>query len=168
MKEEDQAKELLKQIKGGADFAELAKENSVDATKESGGELDYISKQDQVIPEYIEEAFDLKVGEMSKKPLKSDFGYHIVEVLDERNRPPATFEEAKPFLAAQLRGQVLNEVLASWREDADVEVYDINGDSIEPAAGNETPAEAAPAAEEPAAQEPVEAEPATEAPAKAE
>ena len=157
VKEEDLAKDLTKQLKEGADFAALAQEHSIDATKEKGGELGYISKEDQVIPVFLETIFKMDVGEMTKKPVKSEFGYHIIEVLDERMRPAATFDQAKPFLAAQIRGQVLNEVITSWRNEADVTVLDINGEPIEPAAGEEAPAEEAPAAE---------AAPAEEAPAE--
>ena len=145
VKEEQEAKDVIKKLKEGADFAELAKESSIDATRENGGELGYMSRQDQVIPVYIEAAFKQKIGEISSKPVKSDFGYHVIEVQEERMRPPAPFEEAKPFLAAQLRNEVLNKLLNDWRNEADVEAFDINGESIEPSAGEETPA---PAAEE--------------------
>ncbi len=158
VEDEAKAKELIQQIKDGGDFAALAKENSTDATKDNGGDLGYISKQDQVIPAFLDTAFELKPGEMTQKPLKTEFGYHIIEVTDARDRPPATLEQAKPFISAQLRGVVLNEIVQNWREKANVEVFDINGKPIEPAAGDETPAEeeAAPAEaapEAPAAEE---------------
>lgn len=133
--DEAQAKDLIKQLKNGADFAELAKENSIDPTKDKGGDLGYVSKQDQVIPEFLEAVFALKDGGMSKEPLKTEFGYHIIKVDGQRNRPPAPFEQAKPFLAAQLQGQVLQGLMDKWRSEAKVEVFDINGDAIEPAAG---------------------------------
>ncbi len=137
VKEESLAKELITQIQDGGDFAELAKANSIDATKDKGGDLGYIAKQDQVIPEYIDAVFAMKVGDVSKKPLKSEFGYHVIEVQDTRMRPAADFEQAKPFLASQLRGEVLNDLLAKWRTGVDATIYDINGEPIEPAAGEE-------------------------------
>lgn len=135
VKEEATAKDVLGKLEDGGDFAELAKEYSIDPTKDKGGELGYISKQDQVIPEFLEAAFALKDGGISKEPLKSEFGYHIIKVDEMRNRPPASFEQAKPFLAAQLQGAVLNDLISKWRSEAEVEVFDINGDAIEPAAG---------------------------------
>lgn len=160
VEDEKLAKDLIKQIKDGADFAELAKANSIDPTKDKGGELGYMAKTDQVIPEYLEAAFKQDVGEISKKPVKTDFGYHIIEVQEERIRPPASFEQAKPFLASQLRNAVLTDLVSKWRKEANVALFDINGDPIEPAAGAETP--------EPAAEAPAEAEaaPAEEAPAE--
>lgn len=141
VKEESEAKDIIKQLKDGEDFAELAKAHSIDATKENGGQLGYISKNDQIIPEYIEAAFEQKIGRFSKKPVKSDFGYHIIEVQEKRNRAPAEFEQAKPFLAAQLRNVVLNEIVQKWKAEADIELFDINGKPIEPAAGDAAPAE---------------------------
>ncbi len=158
VEDEATAKDLIKQLKEGADFAALAKEHSTDATKDNGGDLGYISKQDQVIPEFLETAFALEPGSMTEKPLKTEFGYHIIEVTEARDRPPATLEQATPFISAQLRGVVLNELLSQWRDKADVEVFDINGKPIEPAAGDETPEEEAAPAEAEAAPEKAPAE----------
>ncbi len=135
VKEEGLAKDIIKQLKGGGDFAALAKEHSIDATKENGGELGYISRDDQVLPQYIEAAFTQKKDEVSKKPISSDFGFHIVEVLETRMRPPAEFEKAKAYLASQIRNQVLNDLVQGWRNEANIEILDINGEPIEPAAG---------------------------------
>ncbi|MEZ5813298.1 MAG: peptidylprolyl isomerase [Alphaproteobacteria bacterium] len=148
VKEEAEAKDVLKKLKDGGDFVALAKEHSIDGTKDKGGDLGYVSAQDKdkIIPEFLAAALALKPGEVSKEPVKTEFGYHIIEVTEERIRPPASFEQAKPFLAAQLSNAVLNDVITKWREEADVKVFDINGDPIEPAAGDESPE--APAAEE--------------------
>jgi peptidyl-prolyl cis-trans isomerase C len=79
----------------------------------------------------------MKPGEYSKKPVKSEFGYHIIQLEELRKRPPAEFEQARPFLEAQLRQQILNEIVQKWRDDAKIERFDINGEPIEPAAGDE-------------------------------
>ena len=134
VKDEALAKDLIKKINAGGDFAALAKEYSIDATKDNGGQLNYFSEKD-VVPEFAKAAFSQKIGEISKAPVKSDFGYHIVEVQDKRQRQPATYEQAKPFLAGQLQNAVLNEIVQKWRSKANVEIFDINGNAIEPAAG---------------------------------
>ncbi len=137
VKDEALAKDLIKKIKDGGDFAQLAKENSIDATKENGGELNFFSKQD-VVPEFADSAFALADKAVTDKPVKSQFGYHIIQALEKRERPPATYDQARPFLSAQLRGKALNGVVQKWREAAKIEVFDINGDSIEPASGDDT------------------------------
>lgn len=145
VKEKEKAEELVKELEGGADFAELAKANSIDGTAANGGQLGYFAETEVVAP-FAEAAFKLSPGEYTKKPVESEFGYHIIKLEETRQRPPAPFEQAKPFLEGQMQGAVLNELISEWRREANVERYDINGDKIEPAAGGEDAAEdAAPA-----------------------
>lgn len=148
VKDEAQANEIIKKLQAGGDFAALAKEFSIDGTKEKGGELNYFAKA-EVVPEFGNAAFAMNVKEVSTKPVKSQFGYHIIEILDKRKRQPPTFEQAKPFLANQLRGQALNSVIAQWRNEAKVEMFDMNGNPLKPAA----PKAEVPKAEEPKAEE---------------
>lgn len=77
------AEDLLAQVKGGADFAKLAKENSGDtATAANGGDLGYFGKG-KMVTEFEEAAFGLKVGEVSQ-PVRTVFGYHIIKVTDKK------------------------------------------------------------------------------------
>ena len=90
---EDEARALLSQLQGGADFAELARQNSLDpSTKESGGDLGFFPRDTLVVPEVEEAAFALPVGQISDV-IKSPLGYHILEVL-ERVQDKALTEES--------------------------------------------------------------------------
>lgn len=149
VKEEAKAKDLVKQLNEGASFEELAKANSIDGTAQNGGDLGYFAKTD-VVPAFGEAAFNLEVGQYSKKPVKTDFGYHVIKVEEKRKRPPAAYEDIKPFLEAQVRRQILDEMVQQWRNEAGIQRFDINGEVIEPAAGEEAPATTPPAT--PAAQ----------------
>ncbi|HXX04284.1 MAG TPA: peptidylprolyl isomerase, partial [Xanthobacteraceae bacterium] len=73
---EDEAKAILAQLKGGADFATLAKEKSKDPGGAEGGDLGYFTK-DQMVPEFAEVAFKLDKGQISD-PVKTQFGWHII------------------------------------------------------------------------------------------
>ncbi len=139
---EAKAKEIIAKLDEGGSFEDLAKEHSTDGTAENGGDLGYFSKNDNLVPEFLEAAFEVKVGEFSKKPAKTQFGHHIIKIEEQRKRPPADFEAAKPFLEGELRRVVLNEVIEGWRKDMKIERFDINGDAIEPAAGDEAAAPA--------------------------
>ncbi|MCB9976719.1 MAG: peptidylprolyl isomerase [Rhodospirillales bacterium] len=144
--DEKKALDLIKQLDGGADFAKLAKENSLDGSAESGGDLGYFAKN-EVVPEFAKAAFETKPGSYTKKPVKTDFGYHIIKVEDKRTRPAADFETAKPYLEQELSRQLYNEVVAKWRDEANIEHYDANGklitepqeqaEGMEPDAGEE-------------------------------
>ncbi|MBP9827293.1 peptidyl-prolyl cis-trans isomerase [Candidatus Saccharibacteria bacterium] len=74
------ADDLLNQIKGGADFAELAKKNSEDSSAANGGDLGFIEKG-QTVTEFEEAAYALKAGEVSGV-VKTQFGFHIIKCLE--------------------------------------------------------------------------------------
>ena len=134
VEKEADAKALVKKLNDGADFAELAKEKSTGPTGANGGDLGYFTAKDMV-GEFSTVAFALNVGEYTKTPVKTQFGYHVIKLEDKRMRPAPSFDEVKPFLESQERKTVLNNLLKTWKADADIEIFDINGNSIEPAAG---------------------------------
>src|SRR5699024_8013336 len=80
VEDEETAKEVKKNLDDGEEFAELAKEYSTDNSAEDGGHIGFFSAG-QMVPEFEDAAYDMEVDEISD-PVKSDFGYHIIEVLD--------------------------------------------------------------------------------------
>lgn len=131
VEKEDQAKDIIKKIEGGAKFEDLAKEFSKDTSnKASGGDLGYFSK-DSMVKEFAEAAFKLGKGETSKEPVKTQFGYHVIQVEDRRDRPAPKFEDVKPQIEAQVRRDLLNKLVEGWRSSAKVETFDFNGKPIE-------------------------------------
>lgn len=143
VEDEQKAKDIIEKIKAGGDFATLAKENSKDNTASTGGELGYFAKDD-VVKEFADASFALQPGQFSQTPVKTQFGWHIIKVQERRQRPPGDFESVKPFLEAQLRREVLDNLIKSWRTELSVERFDINGNKIEPAAGTPTPVQSTP------------------------
>ena len=80
------AKDLIKQLNDGADFDTLAKENSDDTgSKESGGDLGYFGKG-QMVQEFEDAAYGLKVDEYTKEPVKTSYGYHIILKTGEKEK----------------------------------------------------------------------------------
>jgi len=98
---EEEAKEIVEQLKGGADFAELAKEKSKDGSSAVGGDLGFFQKGDMV-PEFEEAAFALNINDVSDI-VKSQFGYHIIKKTDEKKG--ATLEDLKGPIKTMLIGQ---------------------------------------------------------------
>jgi hypothetical protein len=93
------ANEVLAKIRGGADFAAVAKEESDDTgSGANGGELGMFG-HGQMVPTFEEAAFKLKPGEISE-PVKSQFGYHIIQT---EERQEKSFDELKPELEAKIR-----------------------------------------------------------------
>lgn len=128
---ESDAKDLIKKLQNGSKFEDLAKEHSKDtANKSIGGDLGYFTK-DAMVKEFADAAFAMKKGEVSKAPVKTQFGWHVIQIEDRRTRPVPDFETVKPALEAQERREILNELLESWRKSAKVETFDINGKPIQ-------------------------------------
>jgi peptidyl-prolyl cis-trans isomerase D len=95
------AEEVLKQAKSGADFAELAKKYSEDeSSAKNGGDLDYFSKG-RMVPEFDQVAFSMQPGQISDL-VKSQFGYHIIKVVDKKPASTKTLAEVRQQITDQL------------------------------------------------------------------
>jgi peptidyl-prolyl cis-trans isomerase D len=96
------AEGLLKQVKSGADFAKLAKENSQDpGSAQKGGDLDWLT-HGQTVPEFDKAAFSMKPGEISDL-VKTQYGYHILQVQEKESARLKPFEEVKAELAVNYK-----------------------------------------------------------------
>lgn len=116
VKTEDEAKAIIGQLKAGADFAALAKEKSIDpSAKQNGGDLGWFTK-DTMVKEFADAAFAMKKGELSQTPVKSQFGFHVIEVQDERTQVPPTLAERTPEirqgLAEEAAHKLVNDLIA--------------------------------------------------------
>jgi peptidyl-prolyl cis-trans isomerase D len=118
------AEDLLKQIKAGADFADLAKKNSDDpGSKASGGELGFLSPG-QTVPEFNKAAFSLQPGQISDV-IKTQFGYHILQVEEKQTAHTKPLSEVKaeivPILEQQKFGAAetsyANQLVAEAKKD---------------------------------------------------
>lgn len=120
---EDKAKEIAEKIVHGADFAQMAKEHSKDpGTKDDGGSLGYFSRG-QMVPQFEEAAFKLDTGDVSD-PVQTQFGWHLIQVEDKRERQPPEFEAVKDRLLASMMHRKAQEIAASLRGKAEIEYVD--------------------------------------------
>jgi peptidyl-prolyl cis-trans isomerase C len=120
---EEQAKELKAKLDKGADFAQLAKENSKDpGSKDDGGNLGYFG-HGQMVPQFEEVVFKLKKGEVSD-PVKTQFGWHLVKLEDSRTKQPPAFEIVKDRIAQSLLLQKAQKTATELRANAKIEIVD--------------------------------------------
>jgi peptidyl-prolyl cis-trans isomerase C len=116
------ARHILKRLGKGEDFAKLAKAHSKDAGAEAGGDLGYFGKGDMVKP-FDEAVFALEVNKISE-PVQTQFGWHVVEVLEKGNTKPNSFEDDKGRIMAELIQQKMGTVVGELRAKAKVEITD--------------------------------------------
>ncbi|MGB9458595.1 MAG: peptidyl-prolyl cis-trans isomerase [Bryobacteraceae bacterium] len=112
-----QAEDLVKQLKGGANFAELAKKYSEDTgSADKGGDLGWIERG-QTLPEFERVAFALKPGETSGV-VKTEVGYHIIRVLAHEDAHLPSFEEVKAQLATNWKNDQVNDIVQQISDNA--------------------------------------------------
>jgi peptidyl-prolyl cis-trans isomerase C len=125
LESEDDAKEAIEAIAAGADFAEVAKDRSTGPSASSGGDLGYF-RREQMVPAFAEAAFTMAKGETSTAPVQTQFGYHVIMVVDRRTATP-TFEESEPQLRQDLAREIINDLVAGLREGAEIERFGLDG-----------------------------------------
>ncbi len=128
VKDEKTAQDIIKKIEGGTDFMKLARDYSLDkGSAQNGGDIGYFQKE-EMVPEFADAAFNLKTGEYTKAPVKTQFGYHIIKTDDRRKVKPKKFEEEAERLQSMLAEKAMGEMVQSLRTAATkIERFDING-----------------------------------------
>ncbi len=130
---------LLKQIKDGADFAELARANSADPVSAvKGGDLDFFPRGKMEAP-FEKAAFELEVGKVSDI-VETRFGYHIIKVADHKDAGTTSFEQAKDNIITQLTRKKQSEFNKKYIESLKAEA-----DIVYPPGKEPTPPTPAPA-----------------------
>ena len=126
VKTEDDAKAIIEQLKGGADFTELAKEKSLGPTGKNGGDLGWFGS-DQMVKPFTEAVAAMKPGAYSTEPVQTQFGWHVILLEETRESDPPPFDDVKGELSAALQREALGGYIADLRNAAKL---DLNPDLI--------------------------------------
>ena len=121
VKTEDEAKAIIKELEGGADFAKLAKEKSTGPSGSNGGSLGWF-KARTMVPAFANAVKSMKKGEISKEPVKTQFGYHIIKLEDSRDAKLPAFEALKPQLKRVLAQKKMLDYMTELKKKADVKI----------------------------------------------
>ncbi|WP_455480913.1 peptidylprolyl isomerase [Bartonella sp. B12(2025)] len=125
VKTKKEAEAVIKRLNKGENFEEIAKKSSTDGSAPVGGDLGYFSHGQMVKP-FEDAAFGLKVGEYTKKPVESPFGWHIIKVEDRRVKQPPAFDDIKEMLRTQLIKERYQKLIVDLRSKVDVKYPDPN------------------------------------------
>ena len=121
VKTEDEAKALIKQLDGGADFAQLAKEHSTGPSSSAGGDLGWFEK-DMMVKPFADAVASMSNGTHSSSPVKTQFGWHIILREDAKDLGAVELAQVKDDIISSLRTQKLRSLINKLRENAKVEV----------------------------------------------
>lgn len=113
----EEAQKIIKQLQDGADFAAIAKEKNQDATKETGGDLDFFARDSGMDKAFEDAAFKLKKGDITTEPVKSSFGYHVIKVTDRKEATNPTYEDKKEDIRKQLVSTKVNEQSVAYMQE---------------------------------------------------
>jgi len=98
VEKESDAKAIIAQIKTGASFEDIAKAKSKDpGSAKNGGDLGWVTEQ-SLVPEFSKSMVQLKNGQVTDKPVKSQFGWHVIKMVDSRDMKVPSYDELKPQL----------------------------------------------------------------------
>ncbi|MDF1722430.1 MAG: peptidylprolyl isomerase [Minwuia sp.] len=137
LKTEDEARAVIAELQGGADFAEVAKAKSQGPSAPTGGDLGFFSAEKMVKP-FADAAFKMAEQEISAEPVQTRFGWHVIKVEERRDQPRPTFEEKRQELEQEMTGKIISDMITSLRDGVEIEELNIDGS---PLADNAAPAE---------------------------
>ncbi|GAB4166576.1 MAG: peptidylprolyl isomerase [Thalassobaculales bacterium] len=118
---------IIADLRKGMDFQEIAKAKSIDPSgARTGGDLGYFTRE-QMVPEFSEAAFAMAKGKFSEKPVKSQFGWHVILVEDKRIQAPPSFEEMKDQLMGEMSDEIAQDIIKGLRDKAQIQRFQLDG-----------------------------------------
>ena len=120
---EGEALEIIKKLKGKSEFSKLAKSYSIGPSKENGGNLGWF-RSGQMVKKFEEAVIKLKKGTITKKPIKTKFGYHIIMLNDIRNSQPKKINDIKQQIVERIKQNSLLSLEKQLRKNKNIKILD--------------------------------------------
>lgn len=121
---EDEAKSLVTELEGGADFAELAKDKSTGPSGPNGGELGWFG-DGMMVKEFQDAVVGMEVGAVSI-PVQTQFGWHVIRLNETRMKDAPPLAEVRDELAAEMQQKIIDESLTELTEEAEIARPDLS------------------------------------------
>ena len=123
VKDKDKALEIIKKLKIKSEFSKLAKTHSIGPSKQNGGNLGWFGPG-QMVKEFEKATFKLKKGMITKNPVKTQFGYHIIMLNDIRNSKPKKLNNIKQNIIDRIKKQSLSNLEKEIRKNQNIIIRD--------------------------------------------
>jgi peptidyl-prolyl cis-trans isomerase C len=128
--DEATAKKIIAELNKGADFAALSKQYSKDpGAANQGGDLGFFKKT-EMVPEFADAAFALQPGQITQTPVHTQFGWHVIQVLERKTDPPPSFEQASQELRQTMIQEDVQKTVAQARAGVKVEKFNLDGSPV--------------------------------------
>ena len=118
---EQDARDIINELRSGADFSKLAQEKSLDNSAKDGGNLGWFAPS-QVVPPFAKAVMALDEGKYTVQPVETRYGWHVIRLDSTRIVPPPPFDSVKDKLTVLVNNQIIARYIASLRDQAKVEV----------------------------------------------
>ena len=123
VKEEDEALQIIEKLKIKSEFSKLAKSYSIGPSKKNGGNLGWF-RSGQMVKEFEEAVSKLKKGKITKKPVKTKFGYHIIMLNDIRDSQPKKINDIKQQIVKRIKQNSLSNLEKQLRKNKSIKISD--------------------------------------------
>ena len=123
VKEEDEALQIIEKLKIKLEFSKLAKSYSIGPSKKNGGNLGWF-RSGQMVKEFEEAVLKLKKGKITKKPVKTKFGYHIIMLNDIRDSQPKKINDIKQQIVNRIKQNSLSNLEKQLRKNKSIKILD--------------------------------------------
>jgi peptidyl-prolyl cis-trans isomerase C len=120
VEDKDKADAVIKELKGGADFAKVAETKSKDASAKSGGDLGWFTL-DTMVPEFGKAVSAMQPGSLSQEPVHSQFGWHVIKLEESRAPAAPEFDSVKDRVRVMVQRKKLQAYLDELRKNAKIE-----------------------------------------------
>lgn len=123
LKEKDEAFQMIKKLNIKSEFSKLAKSYSIGPSKKNGGNLGWF-RSGQMVKEFEQAVLKLKKGSITKKPIKTKFGYHIIMLNDIRNSQPKKINDIKQQIVERIKQNSLSNLEKKLRKNKKIKISD--------------------------------------------
>ncbi len=138
VKTEEEARGIISELEGGADFAKLAEEKSIGPSAGNGGDLGWFARDAMVKP-FADAVATMEAGQFSKSPVQTQFGYHVILAEGSRESAPPDFESVRESLRSSVQQDIVEEFIENTSNAADIRILI----DLQPESAAEADAEAA-------------------------